>query len=70
MSAEDRQLPSGFPWPNPEVPAALVPCEHGREQKGEFAAFVNPLVPSCPQHKLGSTVAFWYPVTTALADER
>ncbi|DBB05155.1 TPA: hypothetical protein ACH3X3_010403 [Trebouxia sp. C0006] len=35
VTAHDRPLPAGFPWPNPKCPVALVPCDFGKEQTGQ-----------------------------------
>ena len=35
VTAEDRPLPLGFPWPNPDTPVALVPCDHTQELQGK-----------------------------------
>ena len=35
VTAHDRPLPAGFPWPNPKCPVALVPCDFGKEQTGD-----------------------------------
>lgn len=34
VTAAERPLPSGFPWPNPVCPVALVPCDFGKESTG------------------------------------
>ncbi|KAL3136519.1 hypothetical protein ABBQ38_005768 [Trebouxia sp. C0009 RCD-2024] len=35
VTAAERPLPVGFPWPNPTCPVALVPCDFGQEQTGQ-----------------------------------
>lgn len=57
MSAEDRPLPTGFPWPNPEVPVALVPCDYGHERRGECC--LQTCTPSGPLHVSFPSYADW-----------
>lgn len=42
VTAAERPLPVGFPWPNPTCPVALVPCDFGQEQTG-MASLHSPL---------------------------
>lgn len=48
VTAEDRPLPVGFPWPNPTCPVALVPCDYGQEKSGTAPApFPHAVFPHC-----------------------
>ncbi len=50
VSSEDRPLPVGFPWPNPDCPVALIPCDFGKEQTGDL--------PTMEQHATSRLVLF------------